>query len=201
MKKNDILKVSFGIILFLIILILVVFKSTSAFDSTIYNFIISFRHPFLDAYFKIITLLGNPNMVIIILGFLILLFRDKKALILTINVFSSVSINSIIKHIIRRKRPTVKHLIKQGGFSFPSGHAMISICLYGYLLYLVQKEVKNKVIKNILTIILTLIIISIGLSRIYLGVHFATDIIAGYCLALSLLTIIIYYTNKYLKGV
>ena len=199
MKKNKIIVNSFCLLLFFIIMLLVILKQTSSFDSFIYQLLINFRCPVLDSFFKTITVLGNKNMIIITLLLFILLFHDKKALVLVINVFSCIGLNSLIKHIIRRPRPSVKHLIKQGGFSFPSGHAMI--CLYGYLLYLVHIKIKNKWLKLLLEILLLFIIISIGLSRIYVGVHYPTDIIAGYCLAYVISNIIIYSTNDYFKGV
>ncbi len=200
MKKS--LKIIIGslLILFILILLGVITNNLSSFDNIIYKFFISFRCSFLDKYFKFITSFGNTNMIIIVLGLFVLIFRDKKALVLTISTFSSVSINSIIKHIIRRKRPSVIHLVKQGGFSFPSGHTMIAVCLYGYLLYLVNKKIKNKILKRILSIILVIFILSIGISRIYVGVHFASDVLAGYLLGLVVLILVIHYTNKYLKG-
>ena len=200
MKKNFKIVISSLLLAFIIVLLLVITNYTKKFDNTIYNFIISFRCQFLDGYFKTVTAFGNSNTVIIILGLLILIFHNKKGLVLTISTFTCVITNSLIKHLIRRKRPTVIHLIKQGGYSFPSGHTMIAICLYGYLLYLARKNIKNKILKNFLSIILFVLIISICLSRIYVGVHFATDVLAGIFLGLAVLMLIIYYTNKYIKG-
>ncbi len=200
MKKNLKLFCMSLLILFILILLLVITNNTKRFDMAIYNFIISFRCNLFDNYFKFLTVFGNSNVVIVVLGLMLLFFRNKKGLVLTISTFSSVAINSIIKHIIRRKRPSVLRLIKQGGFSFPSGHAMISVCLYGYLLYLVNKNIKNKFLRIFLTIFFLIFILSIGISRIYVGVHFASDVIAGYLLSIFILIIVIHYTNKYLKG-
>ncbi len=199
MKKD--LKIIIGLIIsFILVLLFVISNNSKSFDMAIYNFIISFRNNFLDSYFKFITTFGNTNMVSCVLIILILLFRDNKSLVISISTFSCVSINFIIKHLIRRKRPSVVHLIKQGGYSFPSGHAMISICLYGYLLYLVNKNIKNKYLRIFLNIFLIIFILSIGISRIYVGVHFATDIIAGYILGILVLYEVVKLTNKYLGG-
>lgn len=198
MKKNLKILIFILITLFLLITLLVITNNTTNFDFFVYRLIISFRCNILDKYFKFITTFGNTNMIIIILGLFILIFRDKRSITLTIATFSCVIVNSIIKHIIKRHRPTVLHLIKQGGYSFPSGHSMIAVCLYGYLLYLVNKNVKNKLIKTILNLFLIVFILSIGLSRIYVGVHFASDVIAGYLLSSILLLLVINYTNKYL---
>ena len=87
-------------------------------------------------------------------------------------------------------------LIEQGGFSFPSGHSMVSLAFYGYIIYLMRKSKLSKVQKNIATIILSMIIILVGISRIYLGVHFASDVLAAYCLSTAFLVIIMYIERK-----
>ena len=78
------------------------------------------------------------------------------------------------------------------GYSFPSGHSMISAAFYGFLIYLIYKKVKNKKLKITLIIVLSILIVSIGISRIYLGVHYTSDVLGGFLLSISYL---ILYTN------
>ena len=127
---------------------------------------------------------------------LILTLKKEDGIILGISTISSVVTNTMIKYLIRRPRPSHLRLISQGGYSFPSGHSMISICVYGMLIYLILKNVENKKVKVLATITLILLITSIGLSRIYVGVHYPSDVLAGYLLASSLLIIIISVYNK-----
>ncbi len=197
-QKNILLTL---LIIFIIITILVLTQLTTSFDKAIYQFIISFRTSYLDTYFKFITKLGNLKTVALILIISFLLLKKKSFFTIFSNTTFSVIINTIIKNIIRRKRPTILRLIKQGGFSYPSGHAMICISLYGTILYLIITKVKNKFIKICSTILILIIIISIGISRIYLGVHYTTDIIAGYILAISLQLVVTYYINKHYRGI
>lgn len=183
-KKNKIISLT-SFIIFVIIMILVVFKLTKPFDECIYNILSSIQTKNVDNFFKIVTTLGNPSTILIVLLVAMLLLTKKEKIFLLINSINCVLTNTVIKNIIRRKRPTVIHLIKQGGYSFPSGHAMISITVYGFFMILVVNKIQNKYLKYFLVTILSLIIILIGLSRIYVGVHFASDILAGYMLALS----------------
>ena len=184
MKKKYLIIISMFLIIFLGMLGIVLFDKNLIFDSTIYNFIISFRCDALDVFFKTITKLGNTLTIIGIVCLFVLIFKNKYSLLLVISALDSVILNTMIKHIVRRERPSVLRLISQGGYSFPSGHAMISVCVYGFLLYLAFSKIKNKYLKYICSFLLFILIISIGLSRIYVGVHYASDIIAGYSLAL-----------------
>lgn len=184
MKKKYLILISIFLFIFLLMLGVVLFDKDLVFDKAIYNFIISFRSDTLDQFFKTITVFGNPLSVVIVVVLFVLIFRNKDSLLLIISALDSVIVNAIIKHIVRRDRPSVLRLISQGGYSFPSGHAMISVCVYGFLFYLACSKIKNPLLKYISAVILGILIIGIGISRIYVGVHYASDIIAGYSLAL-----------------
>lgn len=183
-KKSKLISLT-SFIIFVIIMILVIFKLTKPFDDYIYNILKSIQSKNVDSFFKIVTRLGNPGTIIVIIIFSLILLKKSEKHFLLINSLNCLLTEMIIKIIIRRKRPSVIHLIKQKGYSFPSGHAMISISVYGFFIILVANKIKNKYLKYMLIIFLSLIIILIGLSRIYVGVHFASDIIAGYMLSLS----------------
>jgi undecaprenyl-diphosphatase len=179
MKKKLILP-SITLICFIVVMILVLTNKTLNFDDKIYDFLRNMQSSRLDFYFKNVTRLGNvfTIIIVIILLFFALKKVNKMRIKMIITIGSTVLLNLILKFIIRRPRPDHIKLIKQGGYSFPSGHAMISVALYGFLIYAVNKMIKNKILKICLTVILTIIIISIGLSRIYVGVHYPSDILA-----------------------
>ncbi len=199
MKKKYIL-ISILLIVFLLLTILVLTGSVKLFDSSIYNFLINLRSKPMDTFMKTITKFGNTMSVIIILAILVFILKKDDGYLLVINTVCVVSSNQILKHIIRRPRPDHLRLVKEKGFSFPSGHSMVSIALYGILIYIVNKNIKNKTLKIILISLLSLLILFIGLSRIYVGVHYPSDVLSGYILATVITILVIDYYNTHFRG-
>jgi membrane-associated phospholipid phosphatase len=108
----------------------------------------------------------------------------------------SITLNLILKFFFNRPRPLVPHLVESSGLSFPSGHAMISASFYGLLFYLVWMHVKQPVLRIFLLVMLVFIIMLIGFSRVYLHVHYATDVIAGFAAGLLWVIIAIFSLRK-----
>lgn len=139
---------------------------------------------------KGITQLGGAVFLIILATVLLITIRNKKiGLLIWINLGISTLLNQILKHIVQRPRPTEFRIIDETGYSFPSGHSMVSAAFYGFLIYLIYKNVKNKYLKSVLITILSLLIVLIGTSRIYLGVHYTSDVLAGFLISISYLII------------
>ena len=166
-------------------------EKLEGFDTAVYNFVISIKSPFFTTFFKIITALVSPVFLIILSLLLFFIFKNKKFAILSLGNLGLVfCINQILKYLFVRPRPFEWMLIEETGYSFPSGHAMVSVGFYGMLIYLIWLTGISKNKKIILTIIISLLIFLIGLSRIYLGVHYCSDIIGGFTLTLSYLIIV-----------
>ena len=146
---------------------------------------------------KILTSLGSALVVIILTIVLFMAIKNKRiAVSIVINLIVITILNNLLKIIFLRPRPDVNNLILESGYSFPSGHSATGMAFYGYLIYLIYKYVNNKKIKISLIIFLSLVIVAIGLSRIYLGVHYASDVLGGFLLAIVYLIIFITITNK-----
>ena len=194
MKK----KVLIGVlsIIFLTIMILVLLNQIDFLDTPIYQGIYQLRNNIWDSIFKSITRFGNILTVLCISIVLMLTMNKKNQFIFGINIILNVLSNQMLKNIIQRPRPDHIKLIVQSGYSFPSGHAMISIALYGFIIYLIAKKPYNKYIKIISISLLILLILGIGCSRIYVGVHYPSDVISGYSLELIILIIVIYNKDK-----
>ncbi|MGO1713192.1 MAG: phosphatase PAP2 family protein [Senegalia sp. (in: firmicutes)] len=162
----------------------VIEKEVQNFDSNIISFLNEYSSSFLDQFFKVITELGSVWFLTAgtLIVSLILFFKEKKkldTLFLIITVAGSGVLIKALKNIFKRERPSIIPNIDAVGFSFPSGHAMGSITFYGFLIYLIIKSKFSKLIKWLLSIILALLFILIGMSRVYLGAHFPSDVIAG----------------------
>ena len=196
MKKFSIFVVVLCLILFGIICYGVLSYDSLVIDTKVYSFIINnIMNDGLTPILKAITELGGVAFTVLA-GVLIFMFCKKNRWFITIDLVGVTLVNQVIKHIIRRPRPNVLRLVEESGYSFPSGHSMVSMAFYGIIIYLVYKNVSNKYLKWILIILLSLLILSIGFSRIYVGVHYFTDVAGGFLLGLAYLIIYINIYNK-----
>jgi membrane-associated phospholipid phosphatase len=109
---------------------------------------------------------------------------------------SSLGLMFLLKHLFNRERPDIPLLQEAKGLSFPSGHALMSVTFYGLIIYMVFKSVRNRELKWTLITLLILLIMIIGLSRIYLRVHYASDVMAGYCIGFLWLVFAVYMLNR-----
>ena len=188
-------------VIFAIFTYKVVADKTIYIDSIVYNYISNnIINKNRTEIVKVITNITSPIMVIITLLILVLAIKDKKIKIsLVINLLGITIINNLIKVIIARPRPEINKLVTETGYSFPSGHSITSMVFYGYLVYLTYKYINNKKIKIPLIIFLILLIPTIGLSRIYLGVNYASDVLCGFLLGTIYLILFISISKKYLE--
>ena len=148
---------------------------------------------------KFMTNFGGAIFVISLTTILFFVIKDKKIGISIITNLGIVTIlNQIIKFIMQRPRPTEFRIIEETGYSFPSGHSMVSLAFYGYLIYLIYKYVKNRYLKIFSICGMSLLIVMIGISRIYLGVHYTSDVIGGFLISISYLIVFIKFSNKYI---
>lgn len=168
-----------------------------SFDETITQWVYAHRTPFLNSIWIPITYLGNWQ-TITLLGILLLICRRTRENIgipFAVISLSSTVLYKVVKSVFERPRPDIAvRIIEQGGFSFPSGHSMNGIVCFGILIYLLRRYCPNRKLADGLTFFLILLIVVIGFSRVYVGVHYPTDIIGGWSLGGAyLLTVICIY--------
>lgn len=152
-------------------------------DLTVLRMFQKWHHPVLNRFMVSITHLGDPIwlfcLVLIITG--ILIWRQKKLIVFTFIILTTggVVLNFLLKTVFSRDRPNLDYyLIEADYYSFPSGHAMVSLICYGFLGYLLIIYYRRW--QTFIISTTTLLILAIGLSRLYLGVHWLTDVLAGY---------------------
>ena len=192
------------IIMFICIVILlfliedVMDKDIMTFDETGYNLVSKYLiSDTLTPIAKIITFFGSAYWLIGLSVLLLIIIKNKKIGVSIItNLGLAALTNFLLKQILQRPRPIGHRIIDESGYSLPSGHSMVSMAFYGFLIYLVYKKVENKHLKSFLIAVLLVLTINIGISRIYLGVHYTSDVIAGFLVAISYLII---YANS-IKG-
>lgn len=138
---------------------------------------------------KMITFIGSWQSVVSICLICILLHK-RNGIIISLNVAIVFILNNIVKIIVQRSRPDILRLVEETSYSFPSGHSMVSFALFMMIAYVLWKNHK------ILSMICMLMPFIIGLTRIYLGVHYTTDVLAGFLFSFVYLMTIYYFHKK-----
>lgn len=170
-------------------------KELVRFDERVIDYVQAFISPRLTEFMQVITFLGSVKWLafaVIIAAVLLFIFKKcSLALFMVISSGVGALFNILLKWIFKRERPDIRPLIEEQGFSFPSGHSMGSFIFYGSLAYMIVHLAKKRRWKTAWVLMLGFFIVSIGLSRIYLGVHFPSDVIAGFAAGGVWLTIMI----------
>jgi membrane-associated phospholipid phosphatase len=169
-------------------------KEAFGFDTTVLLWIHQWANPGLDAVMLKITALGNPEfvvpLVVLIVGWLWWKHRRLEAKMVAIACLGASILNQELKLFFAKPRPELwTRLITENTFSFPSGHALGSLVLYGLLAYILAVQFPK--FSRWIYCGAVGFITAIGLSRLYLGVHWPTDILAGYAVGFLWLMICI----------
>lgn len=151
-------------------------------DEEISRFISKLRSPVITLNMRVISNLASPFVLIIGSVILAFLVRQRRLWVpIFLNLTFSVILNLGLKELYARPRPSVvSQLISERGFSFPSGHSMGAAAFYGFIIYIVCGSKLKSITKRFLTVLCLTVISLIGLSRVYLGVHYPTDVLGGF---------------------
>jgi undecaprenyl-diphosphatase len=161
-------------------------RLTTGFDDALLFWMHRHQAPWLTTLAKVLAFMGSPPVIvsIAVVAALVGIFWRKvrgAAWTLPIAVIGAALIIQGVKMEFRRPRPTLFHpLLHETGYSFPSGHSLISIVIYGLLGYFIMHLFKARAARITVAILTVLLVLLVGLSRIYVGVHFPTDVLAGW---------------------
>lgn len=189
--KRKIVLILILLVLFFILTGLVVTGKMDVLDKSLFELLIKLKCKPLTNILYVITEIGSTIGVIIVLITSLISFIKTKKLsdfkYVLMNTIIGVLLMKGIKEIVRRVRPSWKW-IKEGGYSYPSGHTISAVLLYGTLLLIVSKNVQGKLRKPLIAF-LSIMMILIPISRIYFGVHYLTDVLASVILGFIILII------------
>ena len=189
------------IILFVVALFAFVFliywiikENRVGFDNAVFQFVQPYISDMNTQIMNSITFLGAHTFLIpanlLLIGYFLFIKKHRwYSIKVPVVSLGSLLVMMGLKNVFSRPRPDNPILREVSNFSFPSGHAMLSFTFYGLLIYLVWINVKTLWLRWILIVVLGLLILLIGSSRIYLRYHYATDVMAGFCLGLMWLVI------------
>lgn len=172
------------------------------FDLRIITAVQQLESPAMTRIMEFFTTIGSevPVIIILVIAMFVLyrvLGHRRELLFLAIAVLGSVLLNTVLKMLFRRERPEINRIIEANGYSFPSGHSMTAFTMYVALTFLIWKHVPSRLGRILFVAVSTLLIVTIGISRIYLGVHYPSDVLGGYFMSGSWMAACIWFYQRY----
>jgi undecaprenyl-diphosphatase len=192
------------LLIFTLIVHEVLWEKELEFDNNVFNILSNdLINPQLTQIMKVVTYFASGTFLEIAYSALIILYilykNYRRAVEIAVIGVGGFIINYVMKLTFQRTRPPDPMIGPLQNFSFPSGHATSGFIFYGLLIYLIWKTDINKIYKYIISTILILFSILIGFSRIYLRVHYATDVVAGFCIGFAWLALAIWLMERLKK--
>lgn len=169
------------------------------FDVPITNFIQSINYGWFKIFMELVSWWGySPQLILLILiaaVWLIIWGKKSESVVLLLSTSGTLGLSVLFKTLVGRVRPDLTSYD-----SFPSGHALFFVGLFGYLIYVTYKNLTSRILKSVIISLFSMLIILVGLSRIYLGVHWFSDVIGGYLLGFLWLFVIVNATGYIRRG-
>ncbi|MFS8082195.1 MAG: phosphatase PAP2 family protein [Ginsengibacter sp.] len=201
------MRIFISIVLFLVTLFVFVYiademvvEKENQLDTKVVAIVNQHQSPAATHYFEVITFFGSSNFLLpaycILIIILLLEKRKKTALDIGLIGASSTVVLQLLKEIFKRHRPTDPLLAHVTGFSFPSGHSFSSFTFYALIIYLFWQLKISPLAKGAIAIFFFLFAALIAYSRVYLHVHYPSDVVAGFCLSIIWLLLAFYFLRK-----
>lgn len=190
-----------ALIAFIVIVRHIFVMKDEHFDDRVFIYLSSLVSPRNNGIMLFFTDLGKhtfliPANIALIIFFLFIRRHRWYSIKVPAIALSSLALMFLLKNLFGRSRPDIPLLEEARGLSFPSGHALMSVTFYGLLIYIVWKLVRRRWLKWALMVTLAFLIFVIGFSRIYLRVHYASDVLAGFAVGFLWLVFSIWALNR-----
>ncbi|MFC3931368.1 phosphatase PAP2 family protein [Streptococcus dentapri] len=201
-KQVYLLRASFTVLIFVLLGYIVKFYPDviEGFDRSVQSAIRGNLPDPLTSFFKTITILGNPVVQILLIALLFVLFLWKKWYAEAGFIVSSGAVAGLfiltLKNLYQRPRPELSQLVEAHGYSFPSGHSLCLMMIFGSLIIIAHQRIQAQNSRRLVETVLGLLILLVGFSRIYLGVHYPTDVLAGFVLGYGMINLIYPFYNQ-----
>ncbi|MGC2186373.1 MAG: phosphatase PAP2 family protein [Terriglobales bacterium] len=159
---------------------------TAGFDLAIRNQVHAYASPPLTKAMIFISFLGGDGLtaaaILSVIAFLVFHWR-REALWMVVTILGALVLDLSLKYAFHRPRPVPFFVPVPYTYSFPSGHSLFSFCFYGVLAGLLTRRIRSPMGRVLIWTLAAVLVAAIGLSRVYLGVHYPSDVIAGYLAA------------------
>jgi len=195
--------VAFFVALVMLVMLIeeIFYDKENTFDDRVFAYLSHHISPSLTDIMQAFTLLGSQYFLVpawlLVFAYYIFLKKDKWNFLKTaVIAVSNLLLMFGLKFLFNRPRPLIPLLKHVHGLSFPSGHAFMSITFFGFLIYKAYTSISNTWLKWTAVALLTFTVLMVGLSRVYLRVHYASDVLAGYCFAVVSVTLLLWMLRE-----
>ena len=160
-------------------------------DALAYTFAVAYlRNDTLTPIMESISDIASVTSLLVLLLVMVAFAPGRRpGICACLNLGLVLVINQVVKHLVARPRPDGFRLVAESGYSFPSAHSMVAMAFFGLMVWMIWHYGRSRSIRWIGTIGFSLVIVLIGFSRVYLGVHYASDVIGGFCISLAWLAV------------
>lgn len=201
MRKREMLAFVIAVAVFAYLAISITLTGNVSWDQEVREELAEGRSQGAVEVLNALTIVGDTGPVVGILVVLLIALtamkRWKSAILLFVSLAVAFLSNQLLKALFARERPPGIALIEVDGYSFPSGNAMIAVAFYGFAGYLFWSSAKSPATRRVVCIITVLLVLLIGISRIYLGIHYPSDIAAGYALGIVIFMLMIAWNRRW----
>ncbi|MFA5953985.1 MAG: phosphatase PAP2 family protein [Patescibacteria group bacterium] len=171
-------------------------------DISVARMTVGWHTPFLNAIMFVVTLFGRELLIVLVAVVTAALYLKRHvadALLLVVGMSAAWVLQFVLKIVFVRPRPFFSPITIETTYSFPSGHALAAFVFFGFMALYVFWQTKRHAPRFYALVSATILVLAIGVSRVYLGVHWLSDVLGGYVIGVWLLTLMTVLRPAFVK--